>query len=475
MKLQGAILSMNNRQDEKRITLLVTTIGSFLAPFMGAAVNIALPKIGAEFSLDTVSLGWVAIIYILAGAMVIIPFGRAADIYGRKRIFTLGMSIFAVSSLLCAAVSSAALLIAFRALQGMGSAMVFGTAVAILASVFSDKERGRVLGVNVSSVYLGLSLGPFLGGVLTQQLGWRSLFLINGIMGLLVVALIIRKLKGEWAEAKGESLDIPGSLTYGLSLAALMYGLSLLPVTHGLWGIIAGIAGLTFFLSQQGRLKNPLLDMTLFLGNTVFTFSSLAALINYSATFACGFILSIYLQLVRGMNPQQAGFILVAQPIIMAVFSPLTGRLSDYIEPRVLASTGMFIAVIGLTLMATFGPATPMASITGSLMLLGLGFALFSSPNTNAIMGSVAKRHYGIASATVGTMRYIGQMLSLGLATAVISIYVGSVKIAAADSRLFISGMKVAFIIFAILCFIGVFISLARGRLYTEATIKNIS
>jgi disulfide bond formation protein DsbB len=135
----------------------------------------------------------------------------------------------------------------------------------------------------------------------------------------------------------------------------------------------------------------------------------------------------------------------------------------------------MFIAVIGLTLMATFGPATPMASITGSLMLLGLGFALFSSPNTNAIMGSVAKRHYGIASATVGTMRYIGQMLSLGLATAVISIYVGSVKIAAADSRLFISGMKVAFIIFAILCFIGVFISLARGRLYTEATIKNIS
>jgi len=449
----------------KRAALIVATMASFLTPFMGSAINIALPSIGREFEMDAILLSWVATAYLLAAAMCLVPFGRVADIHGRKRVFTIGIAAYTVASFLCALAPSGLILIASRVLQGTSSAMIFGTGVAILTSVYPPGERGRVLGFNVAAVYTGLSLGPFLGGFLTQNLGWRSVFLINVPLGILIVAFVLWQLQGEWAEAKGEKFDFAGSAIYGVALAALMYGFSLLPATSGAGIILVGALGLVAFIGWEAKARSPVLNIGLFRNNPVFAFSNLAALINYSATSASGFLLSLYLQYIKGLTPQEAGLILVAQPVMQAIFSPVAGRLSDKVEPRIVASAGMGLTVVGLALFSFLKEETATAFIVAGLILLGLGFALFSSPNTNAVMGSVEKRFYGVASATLGTMRLTGQMFSLGVAVLILAVNMGRVPITSPYYPLFLESARVTFAIFAALCTGGIFASLARGNM----------
>ncbi len=446
----------------QRPALLIASLASFLTPFMGSAVNLALPLMAREFAMDAVMLSWVASSFLLSAAMFLVPFGRLADIHGRKKIFTCGVAIFTFASLLTAAAVSGAMLIAMRILQGFGSAMIFGTGVAILTSVFPPGERGKALGINSAAVYLGLSLGPFFGGFLTQHLGWRSLFLINLPVGVLLIVLV-QRLQGEWAEARGEKFDLPGAFIYVAALTAIMLGFSLLPAGPGAVLLVAGLGGLFAFTKWERQTPSPVLRMQLFT-NTVFAFSNLAALIHYSATFALTFLLSLYLQYVKALPPQSAGFILVAQPVMMTVFSPIAGRLSDRIEPRLVASFGMLLSAAGLFLFTFLQESSTLPFLVAGLLLLGLGFALFSSPNTNAVMSAVDKRFYGIASGTLGTMRLTGQMLSMGIATLIFAIYLGRVQIAPANYPLFMKSMRSAFTIFSLLCLAGTFASLARGK-----------
>jgi EmrB/QacA subfamily drug resistance transporter len=448
----------------KRPALLVATFASFLTPFMVSSINIALPAIGQEFHMSAVLMSWVPASYILSAAMFLVPFGRLADIHGRKRVFAYGMWIFTLSSLALAFSPSAVVLISLRVLQGFGSAMIFGTGMAILTSVFPASERGRVLGINVAAVYLGLSLGPVLGGFLTYRFGWRSIFLVNVPLGLFVIYLVVAKLNREWADARGERFDAIGSLFYAFTLVAFMYGLSRLPANSGIWSILAGVAGCLLFVAWDRRASSPLLNMDLFFHNPVFAFSNLAALINYSATFAVTFLLSLYLQYIKGYTPQHAGMILISQPVVMAIFSPFAGRLSDKIEPRVVASIGMGFTVAGLFLFTFIDRDTHLGFIVTGLMLLGFGFALFSSPNTNAVMSSIEKRFYGVGSSTLGTMRLIGQMLSMGIAMVVFSLSIGGARITPEYYPQFLLSMKTAFMIFSALCFGGIFASLARGK-----------
>jgi EmrB/QacA subfamily drug resistance transporter len=438
-------------------------MSSFVTPFMGSAVNIALPSIGQEFGMDAVLLAWVTTSYLLAGTVFLLPFGRFADIYGRQKIFTYGIIIFTASSVLSALSISAVMLIAFRALQGIGGAMIFGTNVAILTSVFPAQERGKVLGINVAAVYLGLSLGPFLGGLLTQYAGWRSIFWLNLPLGLIIITYFFWKLKGERAEAKGEKFDLIGSLIYGLGIIALIYGLSLLPEISGALLTGIGVVGIMLFIWWETRTTSPILHMDLFRHNRVFAFSNLAVLVSYSATFAVAFLLSLYLQYVKGFSPQNAGLVLVAMPTVQAIFSPYAGQLSDRVSPQLLASAGMALTTIGLGLLVFLNQQTPVEFIVASLIVLGAGFALFSSPNTNAIMSSVENKFYGVASATISTMRQVGMMFSMGISMLIISLYVGRVEITPQYYAAFTMSLKTAFIIFTVLCFGGVFASLARS------------
>jgi EmrB/QacA subfamily drug resistance transporter len=432
---------------------------------MGSSINIALPAIGSEFSMDAISLSWVVSAYLLASAVFLLPIGRVADIYGRKKILLLGIIIFTVFSFLLAIATSSALIIALRALQGLGSAMIFGTGVAILTSAFPARERGRALGINVASVYLGLSLGPFLGGILTESFGWRSIFLINVPLGLIVVFMILWKLKGEWAEAQGEKFDFTGSIIYGISLISFMYGLSILPDLSAVWFLAIGVLCLLAFIWWEMKSSSPILNLNLIRRNMVFAFSNIAALINYSATFAVAFLLSLYLQYTQGMSAQTAGIILIAQPIVMAIVSPLAGRLSDKIQPRIIASLGMALTAAGLLYFSFIDADTTIAVIILGLVIVGLGLALFSSPNTNAIMSSVENKYYGVSSAILSTMRMVGNILSMGIVTVLFAVFIGRVEITPEYYAPFLDSMKVTFVVFAVLCFLGIFASLARGRL----------
>jgi EmrB/QacA subfamily drug resistance transporter len=459
--------------DHRKGILLVTTLASFLTPFASSSINVALPAIGGEFRLDPIVLSWVGLSFLLSAAVFLVPAGRLGDIYGMKKLFVGGIGIYTAASLACGLAPSAVLLLGARALQGAGGAMLFATSVAILMSVYPPQERGKVLGINVTAVYVGLSLGPFAGGVLTQHAGWRSVFLTTVPVGVVVLALAPRWLRGEWAMSRGERFDLAGSLMYGASLVSLMYGFSLLPSASGAWFIAAGIGGLFGFLQWELRTAHPVWNCRVFRGNIAFLFSNASAFINYSATSGVTFLLSLYLQYVRGLDPQHAGTVLVAQPLMMALFSPMAGRLSDRVQPRVMSSLGMALTSLALGYFVLLDDATPQWHIIAGLMVLGLGFALFSSPNTNAVMSSVEKKHYGIASATLGTMRLIGQMFSLGIVMLLFAVVMGPVHISPETRGLFVKSVRIAFLLFALLCAAGVPASLARGKVRRAGSIED--
>ena len=406
--------------------------------------------------------------FLLAMAVFLVPFGKVADIYGRKKIFTWGLVLYTFSSLLAVFSSSIMMLIALRIIQGFGSAMSVTTGMAILTSVFAPSKRGRAIGIYVSAVYIGLSVGPFAGGFLARYLGWRSIFASVVPFGVICVFMTIRYLQGEWADAQGEKLDVRGSMLYGLSILALVYGASLLPQGTAVYLIMVGLVGLVAFIRLEMRAPYPVFEVKLFKQNKLFTFSSLAALISYSATFALTFLLSLYLQYIKNIAPQYAGSILIAQPIVMALFSPLAGRLSDKIEPRLLASAGMMITAMGLFSFVFIGADTSKVLIVITLAFLGFGFALFSSPNMNAIMSAVQKRYFGIASGTVATMRLLGQMASMAIAMVVFAIFIGREPIAPSNYDQFLKSVRVAFLVFSFLCIIGILFSMFRGDVRSD-------
>lgn len=452
---------------DKLVVMFVTSLASFLGSLMSSSVNIAIPSIGNEFAVDAVTLSWIPSVFLMVLAMLMVPAGKLADIYGRKKVFLYGVVAWAVTSLLCGLATSAAMLIAFRVLQAIAGSMFFGNSPAIVTSVYPPRERGRALGINIAAVYVGLSVGPSVGGVMTQHLGWRSMFFLNTVLGAVIAVLIVWKMRGaEWTGAKGEKLDLVGSLIFAMTLLAVMYGFSALPAALGAWLIVAGILCLAIFVWWESRVANPVLDINLFRRNIVFALSNVAALTNYAATAAIGFLLSLYLQYVKGLDPETAGLVLLAQPAMMVILSPLAGRLSDRIEPRIVASTGMALTTVGLALLAFLNDSSSLGYIVLALLVAGVGFGLFSSPNTNAVMGAVERSYLGVASATLGVMRSVGQMLSLGIATLIIAVYVGDVQITPQYHAAFSNGFRLAFVIFAILCLIGIFSSMARGKMH---------
>lgn len=446
--------------------LLVTTLSSFLTPFMGSAVNVALPAIARELSMTALSLSWVATAFILTAAITLIPLGRLADIYGRRRMFIYGALIFTLASSFCIWSPTQSFLIAARSLQGIGGAMIFSTGTAMLLLAYPPSERGKILGINITAVYVGLTVGPFIGGMLTQYLGWRYIFLFTALLGVTIVYITLALIEPEVSAGEDEGFDLTGSLIYAIALFAIMYGFSQLPSLQAGCLIAIGVLFLGLFIFQQLKSPFPLIDIRLFLNNRVFAFSNLAALVNYSATFVINFLLSLYLQNIKALTPAEAGVILIAAPVMQALISPFAGRLSDRFEPQMIASIGMALTVIGLVLLIFINGSTSINYVFFCLILLGIGFALFSSPNVNATMSSVEKKSYGVASATLATMRLTGQMFSMGITMLVFALMLGNHPIAPANYHLFLKSTKLIFSILSVLCCGGIFASLARGKMY---------
>jgi MFS family permease len=344
--------------------------------------------------------------------------------------------------------------------------MIASTVMAMVTIVFPAKERGRAIGIYVSSVYAWLSVSPLLGGLLTEYtlIGWRSIFLFNIPFALIMLALLTWKVKGEWSECGGEKFDYTGSAIWGLALLSVIYGFSLLPEISGIIIALAGAVGVLLFLWWENRIHSPVLDVRAFRSNRPFITANLASIITYSTTTAIAFMINLYLQYIKGLSPDQAGLILILQPIVQTAIAPFTGRLSDKIESRIVASAGMMLLAAGLILFAFLNENTPLAQIFVALVIVGAGFGLFVPPNTNAIMSSVQPRYYAVASSLTSTMRTVGQTLSMGITMVIMAIVIGKVVITQEYFSDFLSSSQITFTIFAILCFAGIFASLMGSK-----------
>jgi len=448
-----------------RIVLLIVIATSFMTPVMGSALNIAIPSIGREFSASATTLSWIATGYILATASCLLPAGRFADIQGRSIVYTAGILTFSLATLLCGLVSSIEWLIFMRVVQGIGASFIFSTGIAILASVYPPERRGRVLGYATASTYVGLSAGPVLGGLISFHLGWRLIFFLTAGLALVIFAIAWRFLQREVAAAAGEKFDLTGCLFYMSGLVLSLYGFAFL--LEGLLPAALLLSGLMFlagFVRLQLKREHPLLDVRLFSDNLTFAFSNLAAMINYSATFAVGFLASMHLQMVMGLDARISGWVMLSQPLLMALFSPFAGRLSDKVEPRIVASVGMALTTVGLFLFAFVTEQTSLMVVMVDLAIIGLGFAFFSSPNNNAIMGAVAKEQYGVAASALATMRMTGQAVSMSIVALVMTAAGGKTAVGADAAGVVLSSIQISLWIFTILSAVGIFFSLKRGR-----------
>ena len=335
---------MNNNEkltSLQKAALVMVLLNAFTTPLMLSAANVALPAIALDLKVNAVMLSWIPMAYLMASAMFVLVFGRLADMFGRKRVFQLGTLSVILTSILAAMSNSGELLIFARFLQGMSAAMLYATQIAIVSSVFPPEKRGHAIGLTVSTIYLGLTCGPVIGGHLIDEFGWRSSFIFHIPLAMIVLLIGLLKVPGEWsADVKG-NFDVQGATLYVLSILMLCLGVSTLPDTKSFIYLTVGLIGLGGFFQIEKKTDHPIFDISLFITNRIFTLSSLASFVIYTATFANVVLISLYLQYIQGMQAGVTGLVMMTQPLTMAIFSPLAGRLSDYIEPRLIASVGM--------------------------------------------------------------------------------------------------------------------------------------
>jgi EmrB/QacA subfamily drug resistance transporter len=450
-----------------RAVLATVCLAQFVVPFMFTAVGVALPAMGRDLGATALQLGLVEQLYALSLAATMLTFGRLGDLIGRKRVFLAGLALFTALTAALALAGSVELLIAQRFAQGLAAAMLLSGSMALVASAFPPEVRGRMLGVVSGFTYAGLTLGPLLGGFVTTHLGWRFVFWMVAPPGAAACVLGLWKMRGEWREARGESMDWPGSALYAVAVSLVMLGASHLGDRPGLGGAMmgAGLLGTALFVALERKRTHPLLDLSLFAQSRFFSLSCLAAMGIYAATLGVMFFLSLYLQVARGLAPSQAGLVLLIQPLIQTVVSPLSGRLADRIAPGRLANLGMALNTAGLVLAALFlGPDAPLWLVGMVLACIGLGVGIFITPNTVVILGGVQPRQYGMASGIVGTMRTLGLALSMTTVTLVFSLRMGGQAVTTATLPGFLSSMQACLLAFAAFSCLGLGASLGRGR-----------
>jgi len=446
----------------RRFILVLITIATFLNPFTGTAINLALPVIGTEFSADATMLAWVSSAYLLSSVIFLLPAGKLGDSRGKVTVFMAGIVVYTAGTILTIFTPTIGTLLAFRFLQGIGGAMIYANSVALITHLYPAGERGYAIGLNITAVYAALSLGPFLGGILTQFFGWRSIFVVTALIAAPVL-FSADKFPAFLNDRHREDFDIPGLVLSSALILCLFLGLAKATTPTGLALLAAALLLGVAFYRVERRHPSPLLPVSLLASNRVFASSNLAALINYSATYAVGFLLSLYLQYIRGYEPAAAGTLLLVQPVIQIFVAPVAGRLADRIRPGLIAAGGLALSAACLFGLAALSETTPVAAIIVILAVLGVGVGLFSSPNTTAVMGSVGKRYYGSASAMVAMMRSLGMMMSMGLVLVVFAVIMGSTVVTPAIFPEFLASMNLIFLVFAVLSVFGIFLSLKKN------------
>lgn len=457
------------KRKQKYTAVIVGMVTSFATAFSGSALNLAVPEMGSYFHLGAASVGWLITIYTLVLAGFSVPFGKLGDSTGRKRLLVLGIIVFTAGSFLAVYTRTAAAILIMRAVMGVGAAMIFATNMPIAISAYPSRQRGQIIGLVTAGVYTGLSLGPVLGGILTSRFGWKSIFLFSAAISFFSLVLVLTGLPREKnlrrVPSSSARQDTAGNMLFVLMITGVIYGFSNLTESAFSWLFLAaGIAFGVLFCRHELRCDEPTIDVRVFARNRTYTLSNLAALFNYCATFALGYLTSIYLQVVVGMSAQRAGLLLITQPVCMAVLTPGMGKLSDRVSPYKLASGGMGLCAASLASFLLIGQGTSMGQVIAALALAGVGIGLFSSPNTNVIMSCVKPQSYGVANTVLATMRTAGQSLGMAIVTIVANISVGNSSLYDLEPEALVRMMHICFAVFTILCLVGIFMSLERRR-----------
>ena len=479
--------SEGKKAPNKWAVLAILAIGIFMATLDSSIVNISLPTIARYFGVPlSGAIEWVVIAYLVVIAGVLLTTGRLADIIGRKWIWVAGLIVFTTGSAICGASISLGMLIAARALQGLGGALIMAVSPAMLTSAFPPSERGRALGLNAVFVALGVSVGPTLGGIITENFTWRWIFYVNvplGIIGIIATLRVLTEQAPRRGQVRGR-FDPPGAILLAIGLICLTLGLSF----GQEWGwsspglISTLVIALLAFVALgfvEHRVKDPIIDFSL-LHNRVFLSANVSLVLSFLALFAVSFMMPFYLEELRGFSTLQAGLLLTPLPLAIAVIAPFSGALADRFGTRWLAAIGLTIACIGLVLISQLNAQSSMWDIIWRLIVTGAGQAMFQSPNNSALMGAAPRSRQGVAAGFLATGRVVGQSISVALAGAIFTslggALAGSLLVAQqAHSRLspeqvsalqqnFAHAFQVAFIVCACIAAIGVITSLVRGK-----------
>ena len=438
---------------------------AFIWPFLTSGVNISLPAIAAEFSVDAVRISWMTNITLLFTAIFLLPAGRKSSIIGYRKVLLSGIGIAVLSSAAVVLVQSYAMLVAVRAVQGVGTALISTSGMIFLSNEFTGKRRGIAFGLYTAAVYLGLSAGPFLGGYIVRILGWRGIFYFITILASVICFQAWRYLPRQSGENVGNGkFDFIGSFIYSAGLIMIIYSVDKIGSLLGTAGVISGVAAILFFGFYERSVQTPLVDVRLFAGNKALSYSCLACFVSYASVFAITYLLSLYLQYVKKLSPDAAGLILVTQPLMQAVVSMFSGKVSERFEPSAVAALGMAFTAVGIFFLIWIDADTSVKYIVFISLLLGFGFALFAAPNNNAIMSSVTKEHYASVSGVVGTLRLLGQLFSMAVATTVFSIVMGHTVVTDDNIDKFISGTSISFSILTAFCVVSVLLSISKGN-----------
>lgn len=447
----------------KNLILLICTVLSFFTVFAVNAVNVVIPSIAAEFHMNNIVQNWVTIIFLLVVAVLSVPAGQISGKYGLKKVTILSIILFIIISIVNVLVTSTELFLACRLILGIALSFINVTSMAMIVSAFKPEDRGSALGINITGVYVGLSLSPVLGGILNYNLGWRAVVLFGVPFLLVILALLLFKVKDEWITFEGIPIDFKGSLVYGIGMILFIYGFTILHQTLGIVLTVLGIIFLIVFGLIELKQNNPVFDIRFF-KNRKFLSSNFASLSAYLATYAVVTILNYHLQYIKGFDSQTAGMILLVAPICQVILAPIAGKLSDKYVPQILAAIGMGLGTVSLVLFSFLDNATSLEFLIVAMIIYGVGFGLFSPPNTNVIMGSVPPKDTSVASAAVSTMRTVGQAMSMGILTLVFAFVMGNVPIVEKYYPLLISSCQITCLICVVLCLLSVFASFVGVR-----------
>lgn len=458
--------------------LFATSLGAFITPFTSSVISFSVPDIGHYLGASFTLMVWVPMAYLIALPSLMILFGKLSDIFGRPRFYLLGFVVFGVGGILSIIAGSIYFLIFSTLVMGIGGSLLSVNGTAIVSSVYPPQSRGGALGINAMSVYLGLTTGPILAGVMIEFLGWQSLFYIVTAFSFLSILPVYVFLGKVDVPTASRHIDFPGFALFLSSILLIVLYLSFSEVygfVKTIYLLALGLGILVIFVAFERRQADPILDLSLFTRNRTFSAANFTALLNYISTFAIVFVFSIYFNVIAGLSPSESGLILTIEPILMVIFSPLSGRLSDRLGSRGPASLGMLlIAASFFYIFAEVGNMAPEQMIW-PLGVIGIGFGLFSAPNTNSVMGSVDRKFSGTASGTLGTMRFVGQLMSLALMSTILAssmprtmlleLFSGiNSNLPLVDINGFMTGLKTVMLLSGILSLAGVFTSLVRDK-----------